>query len=162
MHVTERFRRVNFGRLEIQDGIAYRSNFGTQRQSDDLRHALFDDTYQILHFSGHGGFNTLLFENERSNAVKSPLEAIVSLIDHHPSIRCVILNACNSVAALGQAIADLAIGVDQTIDDDAAIQLAQGFYDGDAAGKSYEFAIEEGRISCVAKKLIVPLKVLTR
>lgn len=78
---------------------------------------------------------------------------------HHPSIKCVILNACDSVAAL---IADFTIGMDSSVDDEAAVQFAQGFYDAAAAGKLYDFAINEGKLACQTKGLPLPLKVLKR
>jgi len=156
----ERAIRHAIERGKARDNVSVEFRHATT--VDDLRHALLDDSYQVLHFGGHGEFDTLLFEDERSNVVKSPMEAIISLVDHHPSIQCVVLNACNSAAGLHTAIADFTIGMDQTVGDDAAIQFAQGFYDAVAAGKSYEFAIEEGRISCDAKKLTLPLRVLKR
>jgi hypothetical protein len=52
--------------------------------------------------------------------------------------------------------------MDNTVDDDAAIQFARGFYDAVAAGKWYEFAIEEGKIACTAKGLALSLDVLKR
>jgi hypothetical protein len=39
---------------------------------DDLRHALLDDAYDVLHFSGHGDFDTLLFENEQGKVGYTP------------------------------------------------------------------------------------------
>ena len=48
------------------------------------------------------------------------------------------------------------------MEDDAAIQFAQGFYDAIAAGKPYDFAVNEGRIACETKGLVLPLKVLRR
>jgi hypothetical protein len=113
-------------------------------------------------FSGHGDFASLLFEDEEGKALDSPLDAIGALVGHHPSIKCVILNACNSVAALASPIAEFTIGMDSSVDDDAAIQFAQGFYDAIAAGKPYEFAVQEGKLACQTKGLVIPLRVLTR
>ena len=89
-------------------------------------------------------------------------DAIGALVAHHPSIKCVILNACNSVASLSKPVADITIGMDSSVDDDAAIQFAQGFYDAIAAGKPYDFAINEGKIACQTKGLTIPVKVLKR
>jgi len=129
---------------------------------DDLRHALLDDGYEVLHFSGHGDFGALLFEDSQGKRLEAPLDAIGALAAHHPSIKCVILNACNSVVALVKPMADFTIGMDGSVDDAAAIQFAQGFYDAIAAGKSYEFAINEGELACKTKGLTLPLKVLKR
>lgn len=127
---------------------------------DDLRRALLDDGYQVLHFSGHGDFDALLFENEQGKKLDSPLDAIAALVRHHPSIKCVILSACNSTAALNAPIAEITIGMDNPVDDSAAIEFSRGFYDAIAAGKSYDDAINEGEIACQLKSLELPLKVL--
>jgi NTP pyrophosphatase (non-canonical NTP hydrolase) len=129
---------------------------------DDLRRALLDDGYQVLHFSGHGSFDSLLFENEQGKKVDSPIDAVAALIAHHPSIECVILNACNSVAAITKPLAAITVGMDNAVDDAAAIEFSRGFYDAVAAGKSYEFAVKEGEIACQTKQLDLPLKVLKR
>jgi NTP pyrophosphatase (non-canonical NTP hydrolase) len=127
---------------------------------EDLRQTLLDDGYEILHFSGHGDVDTLLFEDTQGKKLDAPLEAIGELVAHHPLIKCVILNACNCVAALNAPIADVTIGMDSSINDDAAIEFAKGFYDAIAAGRPYDFAIEEGKIACKTKGLGLPLKVL--
>jgi NTP pyrophosphatase (non-canonical NTP hydrolase) len=129
---------------------------------DDLRRVLLNDGYEILHFSGHGDFNALLFEDSQGNGVESPLKAIAALVAHHPTIRCVVLNACNSLAALTEPLADFTIGMETPVDDEAAIQFAEGFYDAIAAGKSYDFAFEEGKIACEAKAFTLPIKMLKR
>lgn len=129
---------------------------------DDLRHALLDDGYEVLHFSGHGSFDALLFEDSQGKKLDAPLDAICALVAHHPSIKCVILNACDSVAALSKPVADVTIGMDSAVDDEAAIQFAQGFYDAIGAGKSFDFAINEGELACQTKGLTLPLKVLKR
>src|SRR5208283_344714 len=92
----------------------------------------------------------------------APLEAIGALVAHHTSIKCVILNACNSVVGLCNAMADITIGMDGSVGDEASIQFTEGFYDAIAAGKSYEFAVNEGKIACQTKGLTLPLKVLKR
>jgi CHAT domain-containing protein len=127
---------------------------------DDLRRELLSDDYEVLHFSGHGDFDTLLFENEAGKKLESPLDAIAALVEHHPSIKCVILNACNSVAAITKPLADITVGMDEAVDDAAAIEFSRGFYDAVAAGKSYEYAVQEGQIACRAKNLDIPLKIL--
>jgi hypothetical protein len=129
---------------------------------DDLRHELLNDAYEILHFSGHGDLDALLFENDKGKKLNAPLNAISSLVGHHPSIKCVILNACDSVAAVSTPIADVTVGMDSSVNNAAAIEFSRGFYDAVAAGKSYEFAIKEGQIACETKGLKLPLKTLKR
>ena len=52
--------------------------------------------------------------------------------------------------------------MDKAVDDAAAIEFSRGFYDAVAAGKSYEFAVNEGEIACKAKNIEIPLKMLKR
>lgn len=148
----ERGKARDFLSLEIRHAVTV----------DDLRRGLLDDGYEVLHFSGHGDLDSLLFEDEQGKPRESPLKAIEALVAHHPSIKCVILNACNSVAAMNVPIADVTVGMDSSVDNESAIQFAQGFYDALAAGKPYMFAIDEGKIACQTKSLSIPVKVITR
>jgi hypothetical protein len=61
-----------------------------------------------------------------------------------------------------KSIADITVGMEKAVDDEAAIQFAEGFYDAVAAGKPYEFAVDEGKIACEMKGLALPLKILKR
>lgn len=56
----------------------------------------------------------------------------------------------------------MTVGMDNTVDNAAAIEFSRGFYDAVAAGKSFEFAVKEGEIACKGKNLELPLKVLKR
>jgi hypothetical protein len=67
---------------------------------DDLRRELLSQDYQIVHFSGHGEPGALVFETSEGGALKSPLEALAALLKQYPSIECVVLNACYSLAKL--------------------------------------------------------------
>lgn len=134
----------------------------TAATADDLRRALLDGEYQIVHFSGHGDLDSLLFTNEIGKKAASPIEALESIVRQHPSIRCLLLNACDSMSALTAAIADFTIGMDSSVDDKAAIEFARGFYDAISAGRTIEYAVEEGKSSCTLKGLTVPVKTLQK
>jgi NTP pyrophosphatase (non-canonical NTP hydrolase) len=129
---------------------------------DDLRHALLDDGYEILHFSGHGSAGTLLFDDSSGKKLDAPLQAIGKLVGRYSSIKCVVFNACYSAGGLSVAVAPLTIGMDDSVSDEAAIQFARGFYDAVFAGKPYDRAVEEGKLACATKGLTLPLKVLSR
>jgi hypothetical protein len=106
--LEERAIRQAIERGKARDSVAVKFRHATT--VDDLRRALLDDGYQMLQFPGHGEFDALLFEDDRKKVIKSPLGSLVSLIDHHLSIKCVLLNACNSITALDQPIAEVTIG----------------------------------------------------
>lgn len=127
-----------------------------------MRRALLDAEYQILHFSGHGDLDSLLFTNELGKKAPTPIEAIESILKQHPSVRCLLLNACDSMAILSTAIADFTIGMDSTISDEGAIEFSRGFYDAIAAGRDLEFAVKEGKACCELKSLNVPVKMLKK
>jgi NTP pyrophosphatase (non-canonical NTP hydrolase) len=45
---------------------------------DDLRHALLDDSYEVLHFSGHGDSDTLVFEDTAGKKHMSRCHSLAS------------------------------------------------------------------------------------
>jgi NTP pyrophosphatase (non-canonical NTP hydrolase) len=129
---------------------------------DDLRRELLSQEYDIVHFSGHGEPGALLFETAEGSSLKSPLEAFASLFKSHPTVQCVVLNACSSLAQL-VSIAPYTVGMEKSIEDRAAIEFARGFYDAVAAGKGYERAMEEGIVNVQLKDLQknFPVKILS-
>jgi len=131
--------------------------------TDDLRRALLHGDYEIVHFSGHSDGDVLVFEDENGCSISTPLGSLAELIGRHPTVRCVILNACESLTKLSVAIADYTVGMDRSISDEAAIEFARGFYDALATGRGIDFAIEEGKTAASMKGLgSPPIKVLKR
>jgi len=117
-----------------------------------MRHALLEDTYKVVQFSGHGTQQGLAFENERGEVQIIPQEALAGFLSKYPNIECVILNACYSHIQ-GQLIArslHYAIGMQEPISDEGATRFSMGFYDALGAGKNFDFAFHEG---CDAMKL---------
>jgi NTP pyrophosphatase (non-canonical NTP hydrolase) len=127
---------------------------------DDLRGALLKQSYDIVHFAGHASAFSVVFEDEYGATVASPLKAVSTLLGRYPRISCVVVNGCSSVQALTSPIVGVTVGMTKTIDDDAAIEFARGFYDAICADKGYEFAAEEGVSAANLKGFDVPLKVL--
>lgn len=128
-----------------------------------LRRQLNEDTYHIFHFIGHGAFDVhtqegvLLFEDEQGRSRAVPGQYLTILLRDHPSLRLVLLNACESAHS---AIGDPFIGVAQQlvhgglpaviamqfeISDTAAIILADEFYHMIARGRPVEYALAESR-----------------
>lgn len=123
---------------------------------DDLRRALLTKTYQILHFSGHASSGSVVFEVLDGSSFSVPLSGIADLLRQYPRIQCVILNACDSLLSFNEPIAAYTIGMEGSIDDDAAIEFARGFYDAICCGKTIEFAVGEGKRAAVLKGLQPP------
>jgi CHAT domain-containing protein len=122
---------------------------------DALRRALLDNTFDIVHLAGHGDSETFLLHGPNGASPMS-LASLRELIGRHSTVRCVILNSCNSAADLAGPIAPLTIGMDDSIADETAIEFSRGFYDAIGAGKSFEYAVEEGKSAARMKGVIAP------
>ncbi|PRQ07833.1 SIR2 family protein [Enhygromyxa salina] len=119
----------------------------------DLRRALLDKDYGIVHISGHGEQAGLLLEDEQGQCVEVPKQALARLFARHAakgSLRCVLLNACWSLS-IGESPSmsvPFTIAMDGPISDVAAIEFSRGFYDALGAGMDIAEAHEEG-MTCV-------------
>jgi hypothetical protein len=135
----------------------------TAATTDDLRRALLSGEYEIVHFSGHANGDVLVFEDSNGRSISTPLASLAELIERYPTISCVVLNACESLSNLTVAMAPFTIGMDHSITDEAAIEFARGFYDAVAAGRTIEFAAQEGKAAAALKGLSSPpIKILKR
>lgn len=131
--------RLNEG-FEIEDALAVRVG--------DLQDLLFKHRPQFVHFCGHGsGLEGLVFENERGGEQWVDTDALSELFRLFSSdIRCVILNACYSEVQANAIVnnIDYVIGMQQEIQDEAAIAFSKGFYRALGYGCSVEQAYEFG------------------
>ncbi len=135
----------------------------TAATTDDLRRALLNSEYEIVHFSGHADGDVLVFEDAGGRSISTPLESLAELIARYPTIRCVLLNSCESLANLTVPMAPYTIGMECSITDEAAIEFARGFYDAVSAGRTIEFAAQEGKTAAAMKGLgSPPIKILKR
>jgi CHAT domain len=106
----------------------------TAVRSQDIRRAIAEEQPQIVHFCGHGlEDGSLMLEDDGGNNKPVSPEGLASLFNSHKDyVNCVLLNACHSektAVAISQYI-NYVIGMNQSIEDKAAIVFAQGFYDG--------------------------------
>lgn len=120
---------------------------------DDFRRALLSNRFEVVHFSGHADEESLYFETEHGHGRTVALSAVSDLVRRYPGVKCLILNACRTLKNLSVPIAPITIGMDDTIDDVAAIEFSRGFYDALSAGKPMEFAFDEGISSVKLKGL---------
>lgn len=128
----------------------------TAVQSQDIRRAIEEEKPQIVHFCGHGSEDgSLLLEDDGGLDKPVSAQGLAALFELHKDyVDCVLLNACYSVKA---AIAisehiNYAIGMNQQIQDDSAIEFAQGFYDGLGYAKrdnqdGFRRAFQEGLVA---------------
>lgn len=138
----------------------YRDNISLQTchasTIHDLRRALLDHEYQIIHISGHGTDTGLMLEDELGGNSVVPQQALADLFQvYSPPLKCVILNACYSLSQ-GQLTSlgvPFTVAMEGPISDNAAIEFSRGFYDAIGAGRDIEFAYEEG---CRTASLAAP------
>jgi NTP pyrophosphatase (non-canonical NTP hydrolase) len=126
----------NASKIVLEDLPAARVN--------DFRTALLRDQFDVIHFSGHADANSLVFEGEGGVAETVDLTAFAQTVAEYP-VRCVVLNACESVQNMSKPISQITIGMDETIDDEAAIEFSRGFYDALANGRDFQRAFIEGK-----------------
>ena len=142
---------------EIQEKLRLaelRAHFHFTQQTSvrpaDISQALVDHRYRptIVHFSGHGTEEgALCFENQLGEAHLVQPDALAALFEQfEKTVSCVVLNACYSEIQ-AKAIAnhiDYVIGMNQAIDDRAAIAFSVGFYQSLGAGLTIEESFKLG------------------
>lgn len=119
--------------------------------------------FHILHFVGHGDFNDeksvgeLYFEDEQGRASPVSADQLATALRDHPSVRLVILNACEGARAsrtdpfAGSAQTLIRAGIPAVIamqfevTDDAAITLASELYTSIAIGDPIDRSLTEAR-----------------
>ena len=134
-----------------------------------LRQACSARDYHVVHFMGHGGSipdvpeRVLFFETE--NGTPEPVRGadLVNTLADFPTVRLVVLNACESAAPpeeasredfepLSGVASSLVLGglpavvaMRCPISDDAAIEFSRAFYQQLAAGEPVDAAVAEAR-----------------
>jgi hypothetical protein len=131
-----------------------------------VRAALAGDTYNVLHFMGHGTFNRasgegmLVFEGEDGSPDLVSGRAFATKLRDLRSLGVVVLNACNTAragqkgggspfrgvaTALVQGGVPAVVAMQRPISDRAAIGFSTALYRHLARGESIDEALTEGR-----------------
>ena len=117
-------------------------------KAGDLQRLLLKHQPQIVHFCGHGsGDQGLVFADDEGKERRVETEALARLFRLcEQYINCVLLNACYSEVQADAIVEhiDYVIGMQQAIDDRAAIAFSQGFYLALGYDRSIEEAYEFG------------------
>jgi len=116
---------------------------------DDILLAMnqFDPT--VVHFSGHANIDVIAVKGEDGSSRSISKEALVTLFQTVGNAQVVILNGCftdTNAEAITQYV-PCAIGMTNTISDDAAIAFAGSFYRALAYGRSIQQAFDQARTS---------------
>jgi ABC-type branched-subunit amino acid transport system substrate-binding protein len=129
---------------------------------DSLLSDIEAESFDIIHFAGHGTGRGLVLENELGNSHTVDNTAIKRIFKRvGRNVKCVLLNSCDSTA-LAESISEhvsYVIGMRGPISDVAAIAFSKGFYKALADGESIESAFERGSIDahCVGQEDIAEL-----
>lgn len=146
---------LNLGKelREIKDQLSastYRDKFDLESETAvkirTITKAMQVHKPEIVHFSGHGsGESGLVVENDAGEAEFFPTEGINRLFRlFKKDVKCVVLNACYAAeqAELISQHGIYVIGMNDTVEDKAAIDFATGFYQSLGEGNDYEFAFQ--------------------
>ncbi|MEM6284069.1 MAG: CHAT domain-containing protein [Chloroflexota bacterium] len=117
-------------------------------RTEDLFQAINEHNPHIVHFSGHGDMDHVALVDSAGNTKLVKKDAIVQLFKAtQDQIQVVVFNTCLSTdqaAAVAEHI-DVAIGMNDKIDDETARVFAARFYSAIGFGKSVNQAFEEGK-----------------
>jgi hypothetical protein len=159
--------------LQIQEALSPLQEKGAvivERLEDaqlyTLQQQLSQTAYHIIHYVGHGEFDSqsqdgvLLLEDEIGKARSVSGDLLGPIVHDHQSLRLVVLNACEGARPSGQAGADPYSGMARRliqqgvpaalanqfkITDQAAINLARTFYAALSGGYPVDAALCEAR-----------------
>jgi hypothetical protein len=129
---------------EYREQVRFETQQATQIR--DIIDALNRFDPEIVHFSAHGDRSSLLFEGPdgRPQSLSDDQLALLLQVARKP-IRLVVFNACLSAeqAALATDYVDVAIGMEEAINDDTAKVFAGQLYGSLAAGNSIGNAFDQ-------------------
>lgn len=128
----------------------------------ELRRELLRDTYHVLHYMGHGGFDQqrggfLMFTDDTGRAAQVTAADLGVMLRDHSSMRLAVLNACQAgrtdphdpFAGVADALLrrgiPAAIAMQFEITDAAAVEFAPALYGALATGRSIDVALAEAR-----------------
>lgn len=124
----------------------------------DFLDALNEFRPNIIHFSGHGGGQTLLFDNEAvyDNGGEeidfSLINDVVSATNEVPAL--LVFNACDTLNGADIFLQNVSavVAMSDSIDDAAAVFFATRFYAAIANGQSVGAALKQGKLILKAAK----------
>jgi tetratricopeptide (TPR) repeat protein len=135
---------------------------------DEIRQTLLAAPFHILHFMGHGKFDSessegvLLFERHDGTDQAFDGRRLAQLLHDCESLRLVVLNACHTADAVGpqgpnpfagaasalvMAGVPAVVAMSGPVPDLAAVAFSRTFYERLAAGDAIEEAMTEGRLA---------------
>ena len=166
--VEEEWRRLQTALAELQARRVIRLERLSPATWPALQARLRQGDVHILHFVGHGLFDPkagaggLIFEDAAGRADEVSAETLAMLLHDHAALRLIFLNACegarsgrrDSFAGIAQHLVrgglPAVLAMQFPVSDDAAIALAQVFYQSLADGYPADAALSEARKAIAA------------
>jgi tetratricopeptide (TPR) repeat protein len=128
----------------------------------ELRRALMRDTFHVLHYMGHGGFDAqrggvLVFTDRAGRSVPVTSGDLGVMLHDHESLRLAVLNACEAgrtdPADPFAGVADTlvrrgipaVVAMQFEVSDKAAVEFAPALYGALATGRPVDVAVAEAR-----------------
>lgn len=148
LQINKEFKRI---KDELKIKGKDRDLFDVEFELELTKNSLFRslESYQpsIVHFSGHGEDDAIALTGD--DGLHVPLENFAEIINafaEQYSIKCVIVNACNSEDIIRSINPEktFAIGTNVSIFDSIAIQFSEGFYLSLASGNDFETSYKRG------------------
>ncbi len=133
-----------------------------------LLRRLQKDTFHVLHYVGHGGYDeaseegVLVFEDDSGRANPISGDKLGMILHDITSLRLAVLNACEGArtsrtdpfAGVAQSLVQrdipAVIAMQFEISDEAAITFAEGFYDAVASGCPADTSLAAARLAMLA------------
>ncbi|MFN6568518.1 CHAT domain-containing protein [Dendronalium sp. ChiSLP03b] len=133
LRLDEEVRDIQEGLLRSQGRDKFELRYYLAVRPRDIRSAILDFRPNIIHFSGHGQETKgLCFEDETGHLQFVTGEALAGLFENFAKqVECVLLNACYSQVQANAIVQHInyVIGMNDKIEDKAALEFAVGFYD---------------------------------
>ena len=131
---------------EHRDSVTFEVRLATQ--TTDLLQALNEVRPTVVHFSGHGAQEALIFEDSDGRAKPLYVEDLAQLLRiSSDRIRLAVFNSCNSAVAARAAcdFVPFAIGMNEPVNDTYAQIFAGQFYNAIGFGKSIRDAFDQAQ-----------------
>ncbi len=129
---------------EYRDSVDFDYRLATQ--TSDLMQALNEVRPHVVHFSGHGSQDALIFEDSDGSAKPLYIEDLAQLLRiTSDRIRLAIFNSCDSADAARAAcdFVPFAIGMNEPVNDTFAQVFAGQFYNSVGFGRSLQEAFDQ-------------------
>jgi CHAT domain-containing protein len=132
---------------KYRDAVRFEYRLATR--PTDLLQALNEVQPHVVHFSGHGSQSALVFEDDDGLSKSLDNADLAQLLRiSSDRIRLAVFNSCDSAdqAKLACAYIDAAVGMNESVEDEAAKTFAGQFYNSLGFGKSLRDAFAQARM----------------